>query len=631
MTSPAPGGTTPDAAARWSVVVPTVGRPSLDALLASLDRQPFSADVPAPEHVVVVDDRRLPPTGATPTPLHPASVGGLTPLVVRTGGRGPAAARNAGWRSVRSGWVVFLDDDVLLPDGWAQALVADLREAADDVAGVQARLRVPLPTDRPPTDWERSTAGLERARWATADMAYRRMVLDALGGFDERFPRAYREDADLALRVRRAGWRLTVGGRTTTHPVRPADDAVSLRVQAGAADDALLRALYGRRWRTTTEAGRGRFGWHVATVAAGTVGLAGAATWTAATTAALVGHRRAGAAGSRPAGGARAGARLAALGAGAWTGLTLDFTARRVLPGPRPGTPGWREEWRRMAWTSGLIPLAAVLHRLRGTLTHAARRPAPWPVPVRAVLFDRDGTLVRDVPYNGDPARVEPVPGAREVLDALRAAGVAVGIVSNQSGVARGLLTADEVDAVNARVAELLGPFGTVRVCPHGPEEGCPCRKPGPGLVLDAARDLGVAPWECAVVGDIGADLGAAVAAGARAVLVPTPATRPEEITDALTGALVACDLATAVAFVVPQVTLPGALDDPEGHGEAPPVAPHAVGALAGGVEHGSRAELLDHVPGPRPRFRRVGSLSPALPAAPAPRGSWRQADGGAA
>jgi histidinol phosphatase-like enzyme len=79
-----------------------------------------------------------------------------------------------------------------------------------------------------------------------------------------------------------------------------------------------------------------------------------------------------------------------------------------------------------------------------------------------AVLFDRDGTLVRDVPYNGDPSRVEPMPGARAALDRLRAAGVRTAVVSNQSGVARGLLTRDQVDAVNARVEEVLGPLGPV-------------------------------------------------------------------------------------------------------------------------------------------------------------------------
>nr|WP_240675438.1 HAD-IIIA family hydrolase [Cellulomonas endophytica] len=173
---------------------------------------------------------------------------------------------------------------------------------------------------------------------------------------------------------------------------------------------------------------------------------------------------------------------------------------------------------------------------------------------MRAVLFDRDGTLVHDVPYNGDPDQVRVVDGAREVLDALRDAGVLLGIVSNQSGVARGLLTLDQVHAVNARVSAELGPFDTVQVCPHGTGAGCACRKPGPGLVLRAAAALGVAPWECAVVGDIGADVGAAVAAGAQGVLVPTVVTRGREVALA---PVVAADLRAAAAHLVPEALPP--------------------------------------------------------------------------
>jgi histidinol-phosphate phosphatase family protein len=146
------------------------------------------------------------------------------------------------------------------------------------------------------------------------------------------------------------------------------------------------------------------------------------------------------------------------------------------------------------------------------------------------VLLDRDGTLVLDVPYNGDPALVCAVPGARKALDRLRAAGVRLAVVSNQSGVARGLISAAQVDAVNLRVEELLGPLGPFLTCQHGPEDGCGCRKPAPGLVLEACDQLGVAPADAAVVGDIGSDVAAAAAAGARGVLVPMAATRMDEI-----------------------------------------------------------------------------------------------------
>jgi HAD superfamily hydrolase (TIGR01662 family) len=147
-----------------------------------------------------------------------------------------------------------------------------------------------------------------------------------------------------------------------------------------------------------------------------------------------------------------------------------------------------------------------------------------------AVLFDRDGTLVRDVPYNGDPAAVAPVPGARETVARLRAAGLRVGVVTNQSGIARGLLTRTQVEAVNAQVDRLVGPFDDWRVCPHDEDAHCACRKPAPGMIHDAATALGTTADRCVVVGDIGRDLVAAAAAGALGVLVPTQVTRPEEV-----------------------------------------------------------------------------------------------------
>ncbi|MGH3859995.1 HAD hydrolase-like protein [Actinokineospora sp.] len=113
---------------------------------------------------------------------------------------------------------------------------------------------------------------------------------------------------------------------------------------------------------------------------------------------------------------------------------------------------------------------------------------------VRAVLFDRDGTLVRDAPYNGDPDRVELMPTALEAVDEVRLHGL-----------------------------------------------------PAPGMVLAACRELGVTPAETVGIGDIGPDLASAAAAGARVVLVPTPLTRPEEVAAA---PAVAPDLLTAVRRV---------------------------------------------------------------------------------
>ncbi len=147
-----------------------------------------------------------------------------------------------------------------------------------------------------------------------------------------------------------------------------------------------------------------------------------------------------------------------------------------------------------------------------------------------AVLFDRDGTLIHDVPYNADPAAVRPLPGVKQALDRLRELGIPVGVVSNQSGVARGLISPEQLERVNARVAQLLGPFDVLCVCMHGEHDGCGCRKPAPGLVHAAAAQLGVPVHRCVVIGDIGADVTAAAAAGARGILVPNGRTRPAEI-----------------------------------------------------------------------------------------------------
>jgi histidinol-phosphate phosphatase family protein len=289
---------------------------------------------------------------------------------------------------------------------------------------------------------------------------------------------------------------------------------VSVRTQAGNADDALMRRLHGSDWRRRAGAARGRLPRHAAITLAAVTAVAGVLA-------------------RKPV--------VAGLGAAAWLAGTAEFAAARILPGPR--TPA---EVVTMAATSVAIPPAAVAHRLRGELS--ARRAGPLPTVGGAVLFDRDGTLVHDVPYNGDPALVDPVPGALAALTRLRAIGVPVGVVTNQSGIGRGTLSRDQVDRVNDRVEELLGPFDTWQLCPHAPADGCDCRKPAPGLVLAAAAALGVPTARCVVIGDIGTDLAAARAAGARSVLVPTPVTRPEEVRSA---PAVAADLPSAVELAL--------------------------------------------------------------------------------
>jgi histidinol-phosphate phosphatase family protein len=469
-----------------TIVVPTLGRASLTVLLRALGGQSRPVDAP----VLVVDDRRS--EAALDLPAT-----GLDVTVLRAGGGGPARARNIGWRHARTTWVSFLDDDVVPEDDWYLHLGADLEAAqATGAAGSEGNVRVPLPLDRPPTDWERGTRGLETARWITADLTYRRSELSAVGGFDERFPRAFREDADLALRLGGDRGRIVRGSRRTTHPVRPAGDWASLRQQAGNADDYLMRAIHGPDWHQRAEAPIGRRARHFAITLAGVGALLAAVA------------RRPG---------------PAALAAIAWAAGTAELAWARIAPGPRDAA-----EVRRMVLTSTAIPPVATYHSLRGRVAH--RDAGPWRGLPDLVLFDRDGTLIEDVPYNGDPARVRPVPGAREALDRLRALGVRTALVTNQSGIGRGLLTRGQVDAVNARVADLLGPFDAVQLCPHAPDDGCACRKPAPGMVKQVCADLAVEPSRAVVVGDIGSDVEAAEAAGAVGILVPTPSTRAEEL-----------------------------------------------------------------------------------------------------
>jgi histidinol-phosphate phosphatase family protein len=524
----------------FDVVVPTVGRDSLARLLEALG----SSAGPRPGRVLLVDDRR--------DRSRPLLAGGPPEGVeVLAGpGAGPAAARNLGWRRARAEWVAFLDDDVVPSPTWLADLAADLAGLGPEVAGSQGRIVVPLPAGRRPTDWERNVRGLETARWATADMAYRRDVLARVGGFDERFPRAYREDADLGLRVVGAGYRIVPGHRVVAHPVRPAGPLVSVRVQAGNADDVLMLALHGRGWRAAAGIPSGRRPRHLAVSGLGLLALG-----------ACLSGRRGG-----PQGGRRA--RMAGvLGGVGWVAGTAELALARILPGPR--TPA---EVATMAVTSVLLPAVATWHWLTGwvrlprLLTDRERAPRPTQrasdtgqsssgdpaVPTsrvpKAVLFDRDGTLVVDVPYNGDPRRVVLMPGAREAVGRLRGAGVPTAVVSNQSGVGRGLIRVEQVEAVNRRVEELLGPMGPWLVCPHRPDEGCGCRKPAPGLVRAAAVALGVDPADCVVIGDIGADVEAARAAGAGAVLVPTARTRGEEVAAA---PAVAPDLVAAVELLL--------------------------------------------------------------------------------
>jgi hypothetical protein len=326
-----------------SIVVPTLGRPSLAALLHALGPLPDDAEL------LVVDDRA---DRGVPLAL-PSSA---PARIVAGRAAGPAAARNTGWHAATREWVAFLDDDVLPEPGWAGRLAADLRDAGPEIGGVQGNVDVPLPEGHRPTDWERVTAGLADGEWITADMAYRRIALTRTGGFDERLPRAFREDAELAHRVMRAGWRLRRGHRRVTHPVRPENRWISVRTQRGNADDALLRRLYGPHWRTLLGVPPGRRHRHAAITACLITAAGCAAT-------ALVTGRRGWSA-------------AAAVAASGWAAGTAEFAAARIAPGPRD-----RHEVTTMLLTSAVIPPVAITHWLRGWFRRRGAEPMPQPKP----------------------------------------------------------------------------------------------------------------------------------------------------------------------------------------------------------------------------------------------------------
>ncbi|MGE2725480.1 HAD-IIIA family hydrolase [Mycolicibacterium pulveris] len=491
--------------ADFAVVVPTVGRESVHRLLAALD----GSRGPRPTAVIVVDDR------ADPHPPLRFSTE-LPVTVLHSGGRGPAAARNLGWRAGGAEWVCFLDDDVVPQHHWFEAVADDLAKAdTEDAAGSQGVIDVPRAPGRRATDDERRTQGLADAQWITADMAYRRSVLVHVGGFDERFPKAYREDADIALRITLAGNTIVKGARRCTHPVASATLLSSVRAQRGNRDDALMRRKHGSGWRTAIGEGPGRLRMHAVTTAAAL---------TAAVTA-LTGRRR-----------------IAGWAAAWWAALTAEFAARRFWAGPHTAP-----EATKMALTSVLIPPVAVAHRIAGEWTFRSSRPDP---PL-AVLLDRDDTIIEDGPYLRDPAGVRPVRGAHDALRRLRDKGLLLAIVTNQSGVAKGLIRPDELATVNSAVDAALGPFGSWQICVHDAGDGCGCRKPAPGLVRAAAAELGVEPARCVMIGDTGADVEAALSAGAQAVLVPTERTLAGEVSDARRRARVAATIGDAVSLVL--------------------------------------------------------------------------------
>lgn len=140
---------------------------------------------------------------------------------------------------------------------------------------------------------------------------------------------------------------------------------------------------------------------------------------------------------------------------------------------------------------------------------------------VKAVIFDKDGTLVPNVPYNVDLEVVKLMPGVKKGLLSLKDRGWKLVIASNQSGVARGYFGEEKLAGVWQRLEELTGvTFDAVYYCPHGPDDNCTCRKPHPGMLMRAADEMGLDLLASWMVGDSENDEAAGKAAGCRTVII---------------------------------------------------------------------------------------------------------------
>jgi GT2 family glycosyltransferase len=220
---------------RVSVVVATLNRPELlGRCLGALFNQtlPLSA-----YEVIVVDDGPHAATMAVVEEWGRRCPSFSLQYLTSLGTHGPAAARNVGWRRALGELIAFTDDDCIPNSDW---LLAGLQAFSNAQVGA-AWGRILVPIGERPTDWERNVAGLERAPCATANCFYRRTVLESVGGFDERFTEAWREDSDLQFGALARGVTIIHQPKAlVTHPVRPARWGISIALQRQNRFNALL-------------------------------------------------------------------------------------------------------------------------------------------------------------------------------------------------------------------------------------------------------------------------------------------------------------------------------------------------------------------------------------------------------
>jgi histidinol-phosphate phosphatase family protein len=174
-----------------------------------------------------------------------------------------------------------------------------------------------------------------------------------------------------------------------------------------------------------------------------------------------------------------------------------------------------------------------------------------------AIFFDRDGTLIDDRHYLKNPDEVKLVPHASNAIRYINYALVPVVVVTNQSGIARGILSEDDYQKVKARLDDQLAErnafIEATYYCPHHPDftGPCDCRKPGTALFERAIRDLNLDASKCAYIGDRWRDIVAAKTLGGRGILVPSPSTPGEEIVEAARDLEIAATLTAAVQAVL--------------------------------------------------------------------------------
>lgn len=177
---------------------------------------------------------------------------------------------------------------------------------------------------------------------------------------------------------------------------------------------------------------------------------------------------------------------------------------------------------------------------------------------IKLLVLDRDGVINRDsADFVKSPDEWIPLPGSIEAIASLSRAGYTVTVASNQSGIARGLFDRKALYAMHRKLRRLVGGSGgrvdRIVVCPHGPDSGCSCRKPRPGLLRRLARHYGVDMKGVPVIGDSLRDLEAARAVGARPILVLTgngEKTRAS-LPAAFAGVETYSDLAAAAAALI--------------------------------------------------------------------------------